>query len=179
MSQIIISYIDRRPLPIIFIQISPKMVKVGSYFVIWLTLWHNGTQVMLNQAWTTLDCLLVFLPTQIGLFDPLFWRKNKNTVFWFVQGYLKTRKLLWWKIVLRRGRKQYQSILNINHSEVKVKIKYVFTFYFLSFWAVQRELQHIEFLHFWYIFCEFPAWKTEVRKLASQYLQFWICLNMS
>ena len=34
----------------IFIQISPKMVKVGSYFVIWLTLWHNGTQVMLNQA---------------------------------------------------------------------------------------------------------------------------------
>ena len=107
-------------------------------------------------------------------------KKKQEYCFLVCAGLLENLvKLLWWKIGLRRGRKQYQSILNINNSEVKVKIKYVFTFYFMSFWAVQRELQHIEFLHFWYIFCEFPAWKTEVRKLASQYLQFWICLNMS
>ena len=33
--------------------------------------------------------------------------------------------------------------MNINNFEGKVNIKFVFTFYFMSFWTVQLELQHI------------------------------------
>ena len=124
-----------------------------SYFVIWLTLWH-GTQVMsLNQAWTTLDCFLACLPTQIGLFDHLFCRKNK---FWCVILFSGLCRASWEPSVsccneksgLRRGRKKQPSawsILNINNFEGKVKIKFVFTFYFASFWPIQ----HIEILYFW------------------------------
>ena len=39
--------------------------------------------------------------------------------------------------------------MNINDFEGKVKIKDVFTFYFMRFWPVQLELQHIEILRFW------------------------------
>ena len=58
--------------------------------------------------------------------------------------------------------------MNINNVEGKVKIKFVSTFYFMSFWPVQLELQYIEILHFWQIFREFPACETEVRTLTSQ-----------
>ena len=60
---------------------------------------------------------------------------------------------------------------------LKVKIKFVLTFYFISFWLVQLEAQHTEFLCFWYVFREFPAWKMEVRKLTSQYMLFWIYIH--
>ena len=39
--------------------------------------------------------------------------------------------------------------MNINNFEGEVKIKYVFTFYFMIFWPVQLELQRIEILRFW------------------------------
>ena len=96
------------------------------------------------------------LPTGIGLFDPLFWRKNKlwceQTVFRLVQCQLKTFGILpQWKIGLRKGRKKHffaWPIININ-VEGKIKIKFLFTFYCMSFWSVQLELQQIEILCFW------------------------------
>ena len=42
------------------------------------------------------------------------------------------------------------SIMNMNNFEGKVKIKFVFTFYFMSFWPVQVQLQHIEILRLWF-----------------------------
>ena len=40
------------------------------------------------------------------------------------------------------------SITNINNFEGKVNIKFVFTFYFISFWPVQLALKNIEILRF-------------------------------
>ena len=113
MSQAIISYIEglsQNFLSKYLLKIS-KLGKL-SYFVIWLTLWHYGTQVMsLNLTWTTWNCFLVWLPTQIGLFNPLFWRKNKcwceHSVFWLLQDQFKSFcKLQECKSWLRRGRKK-------------------------------------------------------------------------
>ena len=152
MSQIIISYIDRRPLPMIFIEISPKRVKVGANFI-FCHLVDVMAQWYTSNVESSLNNLRLFVSIPSNS-NRIIWsfilKKKQEYCFLVCAGLLENLvKLLWWKIGLRRGRKQYQSILNINHSEVKVKIKYVFTFYFMSFWAVQRELQHIEFLHFW------------------------------
>ena len=60
-----------------------KGSKLGwcSYFVIWLTLWHNGTQVMSwNLAWTTLNCFLVCLP--INKIIRSFILKEKQVLVW-------------------------------------------------------------------------------------------------
>ena len=55
------------------------------------------------------------------------------------------------KWVRERKKKQLStwSIMNINNFKGNVRIKFVFSFYFMSFWPVQIELQHIEILHFW------------------------------
>ena len=99
MSQAIISYIEGLSQNFLSKYLL-KISKLGkaSYFVIWLTLWHFGTQVMsLNLAWTTWNCFLVWLPTQIGLFNPLFWRKNQ------FKSFCKLQECKSW---LRRGRKK-------------------------------------------------------------------------
>ena len=108
MSQVVISYIEGFSLWFLWKYLL-KESKWGepSYFVNWLTLRHNDTQVM---SWTSLNCFLECLPTQVGSFNPLFWRKNefwcKHTLFSLLQGQLKTfAKLLQRKSGLWRGRK--------------------------------------------------------------------------
>ena len=62
--------------------------------------------------------------------------------------------------------------MNIINCEGKVKVKFVFTFYFMGFGPVYLELQHIEILCFLQIFQELSAQKTEVRKLPPNICRF-------
>ena len=78
----------------------------------------------------------------------------------------------WFKEVKKKSTFCMIYIVNINNFKGKVKIKFVFTFYFMRFWPVQLELQYIEVLCFWKIFHEFLTWKMEVWKLSSQIFVF-------
>ena len=55
------------------------------------------------------------------------------------------------KWVKEKKKKQLSAwyIMNINSFEGKVRIKFEFDFYFMSFWPVQLKLEHIEVLRFW------------------------------
>ena len=55
--------------------------------------------------------------------------------------------------------------MNINNFEGKVKIKFVFTFYFMSFWPVQLQLKHIEILRFWQIFLWISCFENRSKKV--------------
>ena len=76
---------------------------------------------------------------------------NSDRIIWSFILKEKQGKLSRWKNGLRRGRKKQISafIININNFEGKEDIKFVFTLYFMSFWPVQFELEHIEISRLW------------------------------
>ena len=123
-------------------------------------------------------------PTQIGLSDALFWRKNnfwhEQTIFWLIKQchQLKTlSKLLWWKSGLRSRRKKQLSawsVININNFEGKTKTMYLL---FISWIFDQYNLSYSTLKSF--VLVDF-LWISNLEnksKEVNQYLSFWIYMS--
>ena len=57
------------------------------------------------------------------------------------------------------------SITNINNFKGKVNIKFVFTFYFISFWPVQLALKDIEIVRFLVYFLRISCVENRSKKV--------------